>query len=153
MAQPAGNVALPANGRIAFDVFTASNPMQVKHKGQWKIENHADNVCSVGGGFAAPASTPAGAPCPPALNLIRQLAHTGDKIDSSVGRDAPRFHHECTSATFLAPTHTAHTIHMCTASVAQVSAAALRDYARSRPMSHSLKVNTPSRPAVVQAPF
>ena len=120
-----------------------------------KHGKHADNACSMGGGPTAPASTPAGAPCPPALSLVGQLAHTGDKIDSSVGRDAPRFHHECTSATFMTPTHTAHTIHMCTAiaSVARASAAALRNYARSRAISHSLRENTLSRPAVVQAPF
>ena len=97
--------------------------------------------------------TPAGTPYPSALSFIRKLAHSGDKIDSSVGRDAPRFHHECTSATFLTPTHTAHTIHMCTASVARISAAALRNYARSRAIGHSLTANTISRPAVVQAPF
>ena len=113
----------------------------------------ADNVCSVGDEFAAPAFTPAGTPYPSALAFIRKLAHSGDKIDSSVGRDAPRFHHECTSATFLTPTHTAHTIHMCTASVARVSAAALRNYARSRAIGHRLTANTISRPAVVQAPF
>ena len=47
--------------------------------------------------------------------------------DNKCGEDAPQFHHECTSATFQTPTHTAHTIHMCTASVA---AKALRNYAR-----------------------
>ena len=149
----AGRVTSSANNRIAFDVFTASDPTQVKYKEEWKIEKHADNVCSVGDEFAAPAFTPAGTPYPSALAFIRKLAHTGDKIDSSVGRDVPRFHHECTSATFLTPTHTAHTIHMCTASVARASAAALRNYARSRAIGHRLAANTISRPAVVQAPF
>ena len=149
----AGRVTSSANNRIAFDVFTASDPTQVKYKEEWKIEKHADNVCSVGDEFAAPAFTPAGTPYPSALSFIRKLAHSGDKIDSSVGRDAPRFHHECTSATFLTPTHTAHTIHMCTASVARASAAALRNYARSRAIGHRLTANTISRPAVVQAPF
>ena len=77
--------------------------------GNTRNTKHANNVCSIGDEFAAPAFTPAGTPLPSALSLIRQLAHTGDKIDSSIGRDAQRFHHECTSATFLTPTHTAHT--------------------------------------------
>ena len=82
-----------------------------------------------------------------------KIAHSGDKLDRSAGRDAPRFHHECTASTFMTPTHVAFMVHMCAAATARASAKAARLYAHERATRHSLRENTLNRPAIIPAPF
>ena len=118
-----------------------------------KINKHAANVEAVGDQFVAPAFTPFGTPYPSALKFLRQIAHSGDKLDAAAGRDAPRFHHECTASTFMTPTHVAYMVHACSAAVARATAKAARQYAHSRAISHSVRENTLTRPAVVQPTF
>ena len=84
---------------------------------------------------------------------IDRIAHSGDKLDRSAGRDAPRFHHECTASTFMTPTHVASMVHMCAAATARASAKAARLYAHERATRHSLRENTLNRPAIIPAPF
>ena len=81
------------------------------------------------------------------------IAHSGDKLDIAAGRDAPRFHHECTASTFMTPTHVAYMVHACSAAVARATAKAARKYAHARAISHSVRENTLARPAVVQPTF
>ena len=90
---------------------------------------------------------------PSALKFLRQIAHTGDKLDAAAGRDAPRFHHECTASTVMTPTHVAYMVHACSAAVARATAKAARQYAHTRAISHSVRENTLTRPAVVQPTF
>ena len=92
-------------------------------------------------------------PYPSALKFLRQIAHSGDKLDAAAGRDAPRFHHECTASTFMTPTHVAYMVHACSAAVARATAKAARQYAHARATSHSVRENTLTRPAVVQPTF
>ena len=96
---------------------------------------------------------PSGTPYPSALKFLRQIAHSGDKLDAAVGRDAPRFHHECTASTFMTPTHVAYMVHACSAAVARATAKAARKYAHARAISHSVRENTLARPAIVQPTF
>ena len=84
---------------------------------------------------------------------LRQIAHSGDKLDAAAGRDAPRFHHECTASTFMTPTHVTYMVHACSAAVARATAKAARRYAHARAISHSVRENTLARPAVVQPTF
>ena len=88
-----------------------------------------------------------------ALKFPRQIAHSGDKLDAAAGRDAPRFHHECTASTFMTPTHVTYMVHACSAAVARATAKAARKYAHARAISHSVRENTLARPAVVQPTF
>ena len=108
---------------------------------------------AAGDQFVAPAFTPFGTPYPSALKFLRQISHSGDKLDAAAGRDAPRFHHECTASTFMTPTHVAYMVHACSAAVARATAKAARRYAHSRAISHSVRENTLARPAVVQPTF
>ena len=87
------------------------------------------------------------------LSIDIRIAHSGDKLDRSAGRDAPRFHHECTASTFMTPTHVAFMVHMCAAATARASAKAARLYAHERATRHSLRANTLNRPVVIPAPF
>ena len=118
-----------------------------------KIHKHAANVEAAGDQFLAPAFTPFGTPYPSALKFLRQIAHTGDKLDAAAGRDAPRFHHECTASTFMTPTHVTYMVHACSAAVARATAKAARMYAHARAISHSVRANTLTRPAIVQPTF
>ena len=118
-----------------------------------KNNKHAANVEAAGDQFVAPAFTPFGTPYPSALKFLRQIAHSGDKLDIAAGRDAPRFHHECTASTFMTPTHVAYMVHACSAAVARATAKAARKYAHARAISHSVRENTLARPAVVQPTF
>ena len=148
-----GVISSSVNNRVAFDVFTCSNPEVVTRGERVKIDKHAANVEAAGDQFVAPAFTPFGTPYPSALKFLRQIAHSGDKLDAAAGRDAPRFHHECTASTFMTPTHVAYMVHACSAAVARATAKAARQYAHSRAISHSVRENTLTRPAVVQPTF
>ena len=118
-----------------------------------KRDKHAAGVEAVGDEFVAPAFTPSGTPYPSAIKFFRRIAHPGDKLDRSAGRDAPRFHHGCTASTFMTPTHVAFMVHMCAAATARASAKAARLYAHERATRHSLRANTLNRPVVIPAPF
>ena len=118
-----------------------------------KRDKHAADVEAAGDEFVAPAFTPSGTPYPSAIKFLRRIAHSGDKLDRSAGRDAPRFHHECTASTFMTPTHVAFMVHMCAAATARASAKAARLYAHERATRHSLRENTLNRPAIIPAPF
>ena len=120
-----------------------------------KFNKHAANVQAAGDEFLAPAFTPSETPYPSALKFLRRIAHSGDKLDMAAGRDAPRFHHECTASTytFMTPSHVAYMVHACTAAVARVNAKAARLYAHTRATSHSVRENTLTRPAIVQPTF
>ena len=141
------------NNRIAFDIFTAADPDRVTVNTAAKRDKHAADVEAAGDEFVAPAFTPSGTPYPSAIKFFRRIAHSGDKLDKSAGRDAPRFHHECTASTFMTPTHVAYMVHLCAAATARASAKAARLYAHERATRHSLRENTLNRPAVVPAPF
>ena len=141
------------NNRVAFDVFTCSDPERIATGERVKIHKHAANVEAAGDQFLAPAFTPFGTPYPSALKFLRQIAHTGDKLDAAAGRDAPRFHHECTASTFMTPTHVTYMVHACSAAVARATAKAARKYAHARAISHSVRANTLARPAIVQPTF
>ena len=118
-----------------------------------KFNKHAANVEAAGDQFLAPAFTPFGTPYPSALQFLRQIAHSGDKLDAVAGRDAPRFHHECTASTFMTPTHVTYMVHACSAAVARATAKAARKYAHARAISHRVRENTLARPAVIQPTF
>ena len=92
-------------------------------------------------------------PRPSALKFLRQIAHSGDKLEAAAGRDAPRFHHECAASTFMTPTHVTYMVHACSAAVARATAKAARKYAHARAISHSVRENTLARPAIVQPSF
>ena len=110
-------------------------------------------VVAFGDKFLAPASFPFGTPYPSALKFLRQAAHSGGKLDAAAGRDAPRFHHECTASTFMTPTHVAYMVHACSAAVARATAKAARKYAHARAIGHCVRENTLARPAIVQPSF
>ena len=90
---------------------------------------------------------------PQALQLMQRLAHTGDKLAPSAGRDAPRFHHECTQSTFITPTHTAYTAHACAAAAARATANAMRKYAHKRAIGSALAKLVHNQPRVVATPL
>ena len=148
-----GIISSSTNNRVAFDVFTCSDPERIATGERVKNNKHAANVEAAGDQFVAPAFTPFGTPYPSALKFLRQIAHSGDKLDIAAGRDAPRFHHECTASTFMTPTHVAYMVHACSAAVARATAKAARKYAHARAISHSVRENTLARPAVVQPTF
>ena len=148
-----GYISSSVNNRIAFDIFTAADPDRVTVNTAAKRDKHAADVEAAGDEFVAPAFTPSGTPYPSAIKFFRRIAHSGDKLDKSAGRDAPRFHHECTASTFMTPTHVAYMVHLCAAATARASAKAARLYAHERATRHSLRENTLNRPAVVPAPF
>ena len=148
-----GYISSSVNNRIAFDVFTAADPDSLTRNTAAKRDKHAADVEAAGDEFVAPAFTPSGTPYPSAIKFFRRIAHSGDKLDRSAGRDAPRFHHECTASTFMTPTHVAFMVHMCAAATARASAKAARLYAHERATRHSLRENTLNRPAIIPAPF
>ena len=142
-----------ASGRTAFDVFTSSDPERVQDTITLKNAKHRANVEAAGDSFVAAPFTPAGTPYPQALQLMRRLAHTGDKLAPSAGRDAPRFHHESTQSTFMTPTHTAYTAHACAAAAARAMAKAMRKYAHKRAIGSALAKLVHRQPQAVAAPF
>ena len=148
-----GIIVSSANGRTAFDVFTCSDPNTITTKMGVKRGKHAGNVEAAGDTFVPPPFTPAGTPYPQALVFLRRLAHTGDKLAPSAGRDAPRFHHECAYSTFMTPTHTAYTAHACAAAVARATANQMRKYAHDRAIGSSLAALVSNQPPVVPPPF
>ena len=141
------------DGCAQMFVFTAADPDRVGVNTAAKRDKHAADVEAAGDEFVAPAFTPSGTPYPSAIKFFRRIAHSGDKLDRSAGRDAPRFHHECTASTFMTPTHVAFMVHMCAAATARASAKAARLYAHERATRHSLRENPLNRPAIIPAPF
>ena len=136
-----------------MSLLVLTQPERVARGERVKINKHAANVEAAGNEFLAPAFTPFGTPYPSALKIFRRIAHSGDKLDAAAGRDAPRFHHECTSSTFMTPTHVAYMVHACSTAVARATAKAARLYAHTRATRHSVRENTLTQPAAVQPTF
>ena len=65
-----------------------------------------------------------------------RIAHSGDSIPASEGRDAPRFDAE--SASWATPTHEAFMVHAAAAAAARALARAIREYAKRRLIDHYL---------------
>ena len=89
-----------------------------------------------------------GSPLPSARAFFRAIAHTGDSVPASEGRDAPRFDSE--AATWATPTHEAFMVHAAAAAAARAIGNAVRDYAKARLvrryMIRSLSERTPLVP-------
>ena len=91
-----------------------------------KIQRYANAVQAAGDSFAAPAFTPSGCPYPSALSFFRDLAHTGDAVPLSAGRDIQKFDSE--AATCATPTHTSFMVHAAAAAAARGAAKATKQY-------------------------
>ena len=120
------------HGRIAFDVFTTSQPANVVPRENAKIKRYGTGVAAAGDVFFAPAFTAMGAPLPSARAFFRAIAHTGDSVADSEGRDAPRFDAE--AATWATPNHEAFMVHAAAAAAARAIGNAVRAYAKGRIM-------------------
>ena len=98
------------------------------------------NVRAQGDEFFTPAFTPAfsscGAPLESAIAFFERIAHTGDSIPASEGRDAPRFDAEM--ASWATPTHVAFMVQAAAAAAARAAAEAIRQYAKCRLTDHYL---------------
>ena len=97
--------------------------------------------------FVAPAFTPTGCPYPSALSLFRMLAHTGDSVPLSAGRDVCKFESE--AATWLTPTHTAFMTHAAAAAAARACAIAIKKYCFRRSVDDYIVRVTDGAPALV----
>ena len=63
------------------------------------------------------------------------------------------FHHECTQASLMTPTHTAYTAHACAAAAARATAKAMRKYAHKRAIRSALATLVQNQPQLVATPF
>ena len=113
-------------GRIAFDVFTCSDPKFVVAFTNRKKRRYEDAVTAAGDLFVAAPFTPSGCPYPSALTFLRDLAHTGDSVPLSAGRDIQKFDSE--AATWATPTHVTFMVHAAAAAAARGLAGAIKDY-------------------------
>ena len=86
--------------------------------------------------FFTPAFSSSGAPLESAIKFFEHIAHTGDSIPASEGRDAPRFDAEM--ATWATPTHVTFMVHAAAAAAARAIARAVREYAKQRLIDHYL---------------
>ena len=75
--------------------------------------------------MAAPFTT-FGCPYPSALAFLRDLAHTGDSVPLSAGRDIYKFDSE--AATWATPTHVTSMVHAAAAAAARGLAGATKEY-------------------------
>ena len=101
-----------------------------------KIQRYGAAVRAAGDFFHAPAFSSSGAPLQSALDFFARIAHSGDSIPASEGRDAPRFDAE--SASWATPTHEAFMVHAAAAAAARALARAIREYAKRRLIDHYL---------------
>ena len=89
-----------------------------------------------------------GAPLPSARRFFQAIAHTGDSVPATEGRDAPRFDAE--AATWATPNHEAFMIHAAAAAAARAIGNAVRAYAKARTvrryMIRALSERTPLVP-------
>ena len=93
-------------------------------------------VRAAGDSFYTPAFSSCGAPLESALDFFARIAHSGDSIPTSEGRDAPRFDAEM--ASWATPTHEAFMVHAAAAAAARALARAIREYAKRRLIDHYL---------------
>ena len=129
----AGGLMVSAeHGRIAFDVFTTSQPAAIVPRENAKHKRYGSGVAAAGDTFFAPAFTSMGAPLPSARAFFRAIAHSGDSVADSEGRDAPRFDAE--AATWATPNHEAFMVHAAAAAAARAIGNAVRAYAKVRIM-------------------
>ena len=113
-------------GRIAFDIFTCADPKTVAGYTTRKKQRYEDSVKAAGDSFVAAPFTPSGCPYPSALSFLRDLAHTGDSVPLSAGRDIHKFDSE--AATWATPTHVTFMVHAAAAAAARGLAGAIKDY-------------------------
>ena len=85
---------------------------------------------TAGDSFVAAPFTTFGCPYPPALSFLRDLAHTGDSVPLSAGRDIQKFDSE--AATCATPTHTTFMVHAAAAAAARGAAKAIKEYCMRR---------------------
>ena len=138
-------------GRIAFDVFTCYDAAQLKHRTHCKIRKYGDAVAAAGDTFVAPAFTTTGCPYPSALSFFRMLAHTGDSVPSSAGRDIRKFESE--AATWLTSTHTSFMIHAAAVAAARACAIAVKKYCLRRLADDYIMRATDGAPTPVPWPM
>ena len=113
-------------GRIAFDVFTCAEPHRISNYVNRKIQRYGAAVEAAGDSFVAAPFTTFGCPYPPALSFLRDLAHTGDSVPLSAGRDIQKFDSE--AATWATPTHATFMVHAAAAAAARGAAKAIKEY-------------------------
>ena len=87
--------------------------------------------------MASPFTT-FGCPYLPALAFLRDLAHTGDSVPLSAGRDIYKFDSE--AATWATPTHVTSMVHAAAAAAARGLAGAIKEYCLRRMVdSHTVR--------------
>ena len=136
--------------RSAFDVFTASNSLQVQTQSLHKRHKYDEAVRAAGDQFFNVPFTPSGTPYDVSMEFLKKISHSGDMLPATAGRDVPRFIHESTS--YVTTTHINHTIHSCSAAASRVAAKAMRDYSLNRATNHGLLLNAAHAPPVVPTP-
>ena len=138
LPRAAGIIISSTRGRAAFDVFTTGNPSPawVRARASEKNRRYGAAVRAAGDLFFAPAFSSSGAPLESAIKFFEHIAHTGDSIPASEGRDAPRFDAEM--STWATPTHVAFMVHAAAAAAARAIARAVREYAKRRLIDHYL---------------
>ena len=107
-------------------------------------------VHAAGDTFLTPAFTTFGTPYKMAIDFFHKVAHTGDSIPSSTGRDAPRFDHEASS--WATPNHLVFMVHAAALAAARASAVAIRSYARERTVDSFLLRATANAPPAIAPP-
>ena len=138
LPRAAGLLVSSSLGKIAFDVYTTGNPAPswIRAMAARKIQHYGAAVRAAGDSFYAPAFSSSGAPLQSALEFFSRIAHSGDSIPASEGRDAPRF--DAKSASWATPTHEAFMVHAAAAAAARALARAIREYAKRRLIDHYL---------------
>ena len=138
LPRAAGIIISSTRGRTAFDVFTTGNPSPAweRARAAEKDRRNGAAVRASGDLFFTPAFSSSGAPLESAIKFFEHIAHTGDSIPASEGRDAPRFDAEM--ATWATPTHVTFMVHAAAAAAARAIARAVREYAKQRLIDHYL---------------
>ena len=138
LPRAAGLIVSSRHGKVAFDIYTTSNPTPswIRAMAARKEQRYGAAVRAAGDSFYTPAFSSCGAPLESALDFFARIAHTGDSIPASEGRDAPRFDAEM--ASWATPTHEAFMVHAAAAAAARALARAIREYAKRRLIGHYL---------------
>ena len=137
-------------GRIAFDVFTCADPRCVTGYVSRKKQRYDDAVKAAGDLFVAAPFTTFGCPYPPALAFLRDLAHTGDSVPLSAGRDIYKFDSE--AATWATPTHVTFMVHAAAAAAARGLAGAIKEYCLRRLTDRYIVLSVETAPPLVPRP-
>ena len=116
-----------------------------------KTNLYSTAVNNAGDTFEPVPFTPSGTPYPQAKRFLEAISHTGDKLPTDAGRDAPKFIHE--SATYTTPTHKTHTIHTTAIAATRAAALAIHKYSITRITNHALANNTATAPHAVPSPL